>query len=226
MAKPPANAAGGYIPAQHPDGAAGFTANKPDSAAGQPATPHHHPAPQPPCNESKTFCPSDNKPGEADSNKAYGTFKSAAPAVPGSVADASASRKDSSGSARGGAAQPGDPLRATAEQNNTPGNWTAMSQTTIVLGTDGNTSVQPGAMAGVSRWGRCWCSCGGGERGRECVCVEPGRGVGDTKARRRPNSSDRFLLNTPLKARGGGGGGAQRKEQCELEITVSNVTLM
>ncbi|KAI3377356.1 hypothetical protein L3Q82_008560, partial [Scortum barcoo] len=49
---------------------------------------------------------------------------------------------------RGAAAPYGDPLRAAAEQNNTAGNWTAMSQTTIILGTDGNTSVQPGAVTG------------------------------------------------------------------------------
>lgn len=92
----------------------------------------------------------ENKPGEPDSNKEYGTFKSTAPAVPGSVAANSAFRKDSVGAARGGSAQYGDPNRATTEQNNATGNWTAMSQTTIVLGTDGNTSVQPGTLAGVS----------------------------------------------------------------------------
>ncbi|XP_014864532.1 PREDICTED: sodium- and chloride-dependent glycine transporter 2 isoform X1 [Poecilia mexicana] len=139
MAKQPA----GYIPMQQQEGAAGFTANKPDNTVpSQPHAPHHHPAPQPPppCNESKTFCPPENKPGEPDSNKEYGTFKSApAPPVPGSVAINSAFRKDSAG----------DPLRATAEQNNTPGNWTTMSQTTIILGTDGNTSVQPGTLAGA-----------------------------------------------------------------------------
>ncbi|XP_069382828.1 sodium- and chloride-dependent glycine transporter 2 isoform X1 [Paralichthys olivaceus] len=147
MAKQPAT---GYIPAQQPDGAAGLTTNKPDNtAACAPPSPHHHPAPQPPCNENKTFCPTENKPGDADSNKAYGTFKNTPPVVPGSVAVNSAFRKDSAGSARGGSAQCGDPLRAAAEQNNTAGNWTAMSQTTIILGTDGNTSVQPGTVAGA-----------------------------------------------------------------------------
>uniref|UniRef100_A0A3B4WH14 Solute carrier family 6 member 5 n=1 Tax=Seriola lalandi dorsalis TaxID=1841481 RepID=A0A3B4WH14_SERLL len=154
MAKQPASASAptGYIPAQQSDGAAGLTANKPDNSAPcPPPAPHHHPAPQPPppCNESKTFCPTENNPGEPDANKAYGTFKSTPPAVPGSVATNSAFRKDSACSARGGSAQYGDPLRATAEQNNTAGNWTAMSQTTIILGTDGNTSVQPGTVAGA-----------------------------------------------------------------------------
>ncbi|XP_047437172.1 sodium- and chloride-dependent glycine transporter 2 isoform X2 [Mugil cephalus] len=151
MAKQPASAPTGYIPAQQPDGAAGLTANKPDNTAAACPTPapHHHPAPQPPapCNESKTFCPTENKPGELDSNKAYGTFKNTPPA--GSVAVNSAFRKDSVGSARGGSAQYGDPLRATTEQNNATGNWTTMSQTTIILGTDGNTSVQPGTLAGA-----------------------------------------------------------------------------
>lgn len=154
MAKQPASAPTGYIPAQQSDGAAGLTGNKPDNtAACPPSTPRHHPAPQPPppCNERNTFCPVENKPGEPDSNKEYGTFKNTPPAVPGSVAVNSALRKDSVGSARGGSAQYGDPLRATAEQNNTAGNWTSMSQTTIILGTDGNTSVQPGTVAGVSQ---------------------------------------------------------------------------
>lgn len=152
MAKQPASAPTGYIPAQQSDGAAGLTGNKPDNtAACPPSAPRHHPAPQPPppCNERNTFCPAENKPGEPDSNKEYGTFKNTPPAVPGSVN--SALRKDSVGSARGGSAQYGDPLRATAEQNNTAGNWTSMSQTTIILGTDGNTSVQPGTVEGVSQ---------------------------------------------------------------------------
>lgn len=154
MAKQLASAPTGYIPAQQPDGAAGLTASKSDNTAACPSpAPHHHPAPQPPppCNERNTFCPTENKPGELDSNKEYGTFKNTPPAVPGSVAVNSALRKDSVGSARGGAAQYGDPLRATTEQNNTAGNWTSMSQTTIILGTDGHMSVQPGTLAGVSQ---------------------------------------------------------------------------
>ncbi|XP_028295505.1 sodium- and chloride-dependent glycine transporter 2-like [Gouania willdenowi] len=125
-----------YIPMQQPDGAAGFTANKPDTCTAPCAppapAPHHHPAPQPPppSNESKTFCPTESKPGDADSNKAYGTFRGTPPPVPGSVAANSAFRKDSG---------------ATTEQNNATGNWTTMSQTTIILGADGNTSVQPGS---------------------------------------------------------------------------------
>lgn len=128
MAKQPPGSPAGLIPTQQqPDGAAGRTTNKPD----------HHPAPQPPCSESKTFCPTESKPADLDSSKAYGTFRNSPPAVPGSAAAHSGSVH-------------GDPLRATAEHNNTAGGWTAMSQTTIILGTDGNTSVQPGAVTGVS----------------------------------------------------------------------------
>lgn len=151
MSTLPACAPSSYIPMQQPDGAAGLTTNQPDNAAAcPPPAPHHHPAPPPPSNESKSFCPTENKPGELDSSKAYGTFKNAAPAVPGSAAVNSAFRKDSAASARGGSVHNADPLRATAEQNNTAGNWTAMSQTTIILGTDGNTSVQPGTVTAVS----------------------------------------------------------------------------
>lgn len=162
MPKQPANAPVGHNPSQQPEGAVGVTANKPENVSCQPSAPHVHPAPQPPpCNESKTFGPTESKPGEPETNKVYGTFKNTAPAVPGSVAESSAFRKDSTGSAaaqtggatasqgRGMSVQYGDPLRATTEQNNASGNWTAMSQTTIVLGTDGNTSVQPSAISEV-----------------------------------------------------------------------------
>ncbi|XP_029354016.1 sodium- and chloride-dependent glycine transporter 2 isoform X2 [Echeneis naucrates] len=148
MAKQPASASAptSYIPAQQSEGAAGLTANKPENSSPYPAAAAQPPLP---CNESKTFCPTGNIPVEPDNNKAYWTFKSTPPAVPGSVAVNSAFRKDSASSARGGSAQDCDPLRATSEQNNTAGNWAAMSQTTIILGTDGNTSVQPGIVEGA-----------------------------------------------------------------------------
>lgn len=164
-----------YIPTQQSDAAAGLTANKVDhqhqhhqaaataAAAAAPApptsstsTPHHHnplqqqQQQQPSSHESKSFCPSENK--EPDGSKAYGTFKSAAPPAPVPVPVNSAFRKDSSsssGAARAGSVQYSEPLH-----NNTAAgsNWTAMSQTTIILGTDGNTSVQASSAApGVSR---------------------------------------------------------------------------
>jgi len=157
MAKQPAG--GSSVPAQQPDGASGFTASTPDNAAAAAEAAadspihhlHHRPAPPPPCsgNEGKTFSNTENKPGELDSSRAYGTFKNAAPAAPEPVAGNSALGMDSVGSARVGSGQCVDPLRA--EQNNTAGNWTTMSQTTIILGTDGITSVQAVAAAGVSQ---------------------------------------------------------------------------
>lgn len=159
-----------YIPTQQSDAAAGLTGNKVDqhqhhhaaaaAAAAAPApptstssTPQHHSLQQqqqPLGHESKSFCPSENK--EPDGSKAYGTFKSAAPPVPVPVnsafrKDSSSSCPPSSGAARAGSVQYGEPLH-----NNTAAgsHWTAMSQTTIILGTDGNTSVQASAAAGVS----------------------------------------------------------------------------
>uniref|UniRef100_A0A8C7VDB1 Transporter n=1 Tax=Oncorhynchus mykiss TaxID=8022 RepID=A0A8C7VDB1_ONCMY len=138
MAKQPANAPTGCNPLQQPEG---VSANKPDNAFNQ--TSAAYPAPQPAqSNESKTFCPTENKPGEPGEVKVYGTFKNAALPVPGSVAALSAARDIP--------VQYGDPLRVTGDQNNASGNWTTMSQTTIILGADGNTSVQPGAVMGVS----------------------------------------------------------------------------
>ena len=163
MSKQPVNAPTGFHPSQQPEAGVGVTANKPENVPSQPAAPFGHPAPQPPPNnECKTFCPSENKPGEPEANKVYGTFKNTAPAIPGAVSANSAFRKDSAGSAaaqtgvpgavqgRGMSVQYGDPFRATAEQNNASGTWTRMSQTTIILGIDGNTSVQPGTMTAVS----------------------------------------------------------------------------
>lgn len=40
--------------------------------------------------------------------------------------------------------------KSTLEQNNAKGGWVPMSQSTVVLGTDGNTSVLPGGLGEVS----------------------------------------------------------------------------
>lgn len=40
--------------------------------------------------------------------------------------------------------------KSTLEQNNAKGAWVTLSQSTVVLGTDGNTSVLPGRVEGVS----------------------------------------------------------------------------
>uniref|UniRef100_A0A4W5MWH5 Uncharacterized protein n=1 Tax=Hucho hucho TaxID=62062 RepID=A0A4W5MWH5_9TELE len=130
MTKQPANAPTGFNPLHQPEG---VSANKPDNAFNQTsaAYPVHQPAQS---TESKTFCSTENKPGEPGEVKVYGTFKNADLPVAGSVAANSAARDIP--------VQYRDPLRATGDQNNASGNWTNMSQTTIILGADGNTSVQ------------------------------------------------------------------------------------
>uniref|UniRef100_A0A672QWI3 Sodium- and chloride-dependent glycine transporter 2-like n=1 Tax=Sinocyclocheilus grahami TaxID=75366 RepID=A0A672QWI3_SINGR len=138
------------IPPQPSGGAVGdTTTNKPQNG---------NPVPQPPpVNERKTFCPSENKPCEMEASKAYGTFKNAAPG-PTFAPVNSAVRKDSVGKLDGSTGKATSDfmsnnqsaVRIAVEHNNTTGDWTSMSQTTIILGTDGNTSVLPGTVTGVS----------------------------------------------------------------------------
>ncbi|KAJ8272325.1 hypothetical protein COCON_G00111840 [Conger conger] len=158
MAKQPVNNPAGFNPSPLHEGTVGVTANNPENVQHLPSD--KQPAPQPiPDNERKTFCPVENKQGEAEVSKAYGTFKNAAP-VP--VPINSALRKDSAGSALprtdGSTTVHGTLMsshctdglsnqsatRSAVEQNNATGNWTSVSQTTVILGTDGNTSVLPG----------------------------------------------------------------------------------
>ncbi|XP_016370139.1 sodium- and chloride-dependent glycine transporter 2-like [Sinocyclocheilus rhinocerous] len=144
MLRQPSNS----IPPQPSGGAVGdTTTNKPQNG---------NPVPQPPpVNERKTFCPSENKPCEMEANKAYGTFKNAAPG-PTFAPVNSAVRKDSVGKMDGSTGKATSDfmsnnqsaVRIAAEHNNTTGDWTSMSQTTIILGTDGNTSVLPGTVTG------------------------------------------------------------------------------
>lgn len=143
MAKQPV----AHIPTQQPDATAGLTANRAEIIPLQPATPqHNHPAPQPPpppCNQSQTFCPTENIPGAPDGNKAYGTFKNNPPVVPATMTANSAFGKEPPAASCGVGAQ-------YAEQNNTATTWTNLSQTTVVLGIDGNMSVQTGSLTRVS----------------------------------------------------------------------------
>lgn len=157
MLRQPANSPAGFGSPHQPEGAVGVTTNKPENGHSLPSD--THPAPQPPpVNERKTFCPTENKPGETDSNKVYGTFKNVAPAVPVNSAlpknpAATLQQADGTtvhGKAMSDAVANQDAMRSTVEQNNATGNWTTMSQTTIILGTDGNTSVLPGTITGVS----------------------------------------------------------------------------
>lgn len=146
MLRQPSNS----VPPQPSGGPVGATTNtKPEN--GKPAPP------PPPVNERKTFCPSENKPCDMEANKAYGTFKNTAPG-PTFAGVNSAVRKDSVGKmdASTGKATSDfmsnnqSAVRIAAEHNNSTGDWTSMSQTTIILGTDGNTSVLPGTVTGVS----------------------------------------------------------------------------
>ncbi|KAI2662900.1 Sodium- and chloride-dependent glycine transporter 2 [Labeo rohita] len=142
MLRQPSNS----IPPQPSGGAVGTT-NKPEN--GNPVLQ------PPPVNERKTFCPSENKPCDMEANKAYGTFKNAAPG-PTFAPVNSAVRKDSVGKMDGSTGKATSDfmsnnqsaVRIAAEHNNTTGDWTSMSQTTIILGTDGNTSVLPGTLTG------------------------------------------------------------------------------
>lgn len=129
-------------------GAVGATTNK---------TENGNVVPQQSENERKTFCPSENKPCELESSKAYGTFKNA---TSGPTFATSAVRKDSIGKMDGSIAHgkatsdavsnDQGAIRISGEHNNTTSEWTSMSQTTILLGTDGNTSVLSGTVTGVS----------------------------------------------------------------------------
>lgn len=133
---------------QSSGGTVGASTNKPENG---------NVVPQQSSNERKTFCPPENKPCELDSSKAYGTFKNV---TPGTTFASSAVRNDSVGRMDGSTTH-GKPtsdamsndqgaVRISAEHNNSASEWTSMSQTTILLGADGNTSVLPGTVTGVS----------------------------------------------------------------------------
>ncbi|XP_029112206.1 sodium- and chloride-dependent glycine transporter 2 isoform X1 [Scleropages formosus] len=136
-------------PVAQPEGALGVSthssSNPACSAQPEPQA-QAQPQPQPPvANERKTFCPAENKAGEADGNKAYGTFKNAPPRADGSAA---LHGTFVSSHCTEPCLSNQSALKSTAEQNNATGNWTPMmSQTTVILGTDGNTAVLPGSEA-------------------------------------------------------------------------------
>ncbi|XP_077568553.1 sodium- and chloride-dependent glycine transporter 2 isoform X4 [Stigmatopora nigra] len=115
---------GAHIPTQQTDG---FITNKPEINPLQPGTPLHQ-APPPPCNENQTFCPAENIPAGPEGGKAYGTFQNNPPVVPAPGTTNSS-------------------FRDGAQQNNTESKWTPMSQTTVILGVDGNMSVQTGSLS-------------------------------------------------------------------------------
>ncbi|XP_064169085.1 sodium- and chloride-dependent glycine transporter 2-like isoform X1 [Anguilla rostrata] len=162
LPKQPVNSPARFDSLPQPEGAGGLTTNKFGNVQNLP--PDSQSAYQSQAtDERKTFCPAESKQREADGEKAYGTFKNAAP-VP--VPANSALRKDSGGPAPPktdgstavhgalmsshvtGALPNQSAVKGTVEQNNATSNWASMSQTTVLLGTDGNTSVMSGATAG------------------------------------------------------------------------------
>lgn len=159
MAKQPGNNSVRSDSAPQPEGAGGVTTNRSAPVQNLPPDSAHQAT-----DERKTFYPTENKQREADGDRAYGTFKNAAPTP---VPVHSAVRKDSGGAAlprtdasavQGQLGSPHVPgaspsqsaVKSTAEQNNATGTWASPCQTTVLLGTDGNTSVLSSSAAGVS----------------------------------------------------------------------------
>ncbi|XP_023674928.1 sodium- and chloride-dependent glycine transporter 2 isoform X1 [Paramormyrops kingsleyae] len=156
MTKHPTNIPASFNTLPQPEGDVGITTNKSEHAKNLPS--NAQPAPQPPlANERKTFCTTENKLGEVEGSKEYGTFKNAAPVPAVNAAfraDCALPQTDGSAVVHGtltpshctDALSTHSALKCTVEQNNATGNWTSMSQTTVILGTDGNTSVLPGTV--------------------------------------------------------------------------------
>lgn len=115
--------------------------------------------------------------------------------------------------------------KGTLERNNTPAvGWVNMSQSTVVLGTDGITSVLPGsvatAAAQVSRScsaraasrplgvrgepGRGGCTCANGETGWQCQVMDAGGSFGALEARAAlgsPVQGSRAVVTLPEESR-------------------------
>ncbi|KAG7473682.1 hypothetical protein MATL_G00098440 [Megalops atlanticus] len=162
MTKHPVNSPGRFNPIPQTEGAGGLTTNKTSSVQNLPFDPQHAHQSQP-ADERKTFCAAENTLVEMEVEKVYGTFKDAALAP---VPVNSGLRKDSTGPTvlqmDGSTAVRGtlmsshckdalpiqNAVKSTMGQNNATGNWASMSQTTVILGTDGNTSVLPGMVSG------------------------------------------------------------------------------
>ncbi|MBN3289676.1 SC6A5 protein, partial [Polypterus senegalus] len=150
------------------EGAVGVTIKKTEQDQNLPSDVLTQQQPQPPrvstspSIERKTFSQPEAKIGEAEATRIPGTIQNSHP-----VQDTSATLKDTFEhtvqkdastavhsklmSSQCTEAVTNQTLnKSTMEQNNATGNWTTMSSTTVVLGTDGNTSVMPGTVAGVS----------------------------------------------------------------------------
>ncbi|XP_039605172.1 sodium- and chloride-dependent glycine transporter 2 isoform X2 [Polypterus senegalus] len=148
------------------EGAVGVTIKKTEQDQNLPSDVLTQQQPQPPrvstspSIERKTFSQPEAKIGEAEATRIPGTIQNSHP-----VQDTSATLKDTFEhtvqkdastavhsklmSSQCTEAVTNQTLnKSTMEQNNATGNWTTMSSTTVVLGTDGNTSVMPGTVAG------------------------------------------------------------------------------
>ncbi|MGH0139755.1 UNVERIFIED_CONTAM: hypothetical protein FKN15_069983 [Acipenser sinensis] len=160
MTKQPTNNPAPLNPGGQPDGTAGVIINKPEQDQTLPSE-VHPPAQQAkvsksPYTEQKTFSAVEAKPNAPEGTTLAGTFKNISPAQANSATRKDSietvPHKDASTTVFSKFVPPHcteavlnqSIMKSTVEQNNATGNWTTMSQTTVVLGTDGNTSVLPG----------------------------------------------------------------------------------
>ncbi|KAK6472992.1 sodium- and chloride-dependent glycine transporter 2-like [Huso huso] len=160
MTKQPTNNPAPLNPGGQPDGTAGVIINKPEQDQTLPSE-VHPPAQQAkvsksPYTEQKTFSAVEAKPNAPEGTTLAGTFKNISPAQANSATRKDSiepvPHKDASTTVYSKFVPPHcteavlnqSIMKSTVEQNNATGNWTTISQTTVVLGTDGNTSVLPG----------------------------------------------------------------------------------
>ncbi|MGH0137000.1 UNVERIFIED_CONTAM: hypothetical protein FKN15_043141 [Acipenser sinensis] len=160
MAKQPTKNHAPMNPGGQPDDTAGAIINKPEKDQNLPSE-VHPPAQQAkvsksPSIERKTLSAVEAKPHAPEAITIAGTLKNTSPSQVNSVTrkdsiepvphkDASTTVYSKIVSPHCTEAVPNQSImKSTMEQNNATGNWTTMSQTTVVLGTDGNTSVMPG----------------------------------------------------------------------------------
>ncbi|KAM4723188.1 LOW QUALITY PROTEIN: sodium- and chloride-dependent glycine transporter 2 [Rhinophrynus dorsalis] len=152
-----------------PIGGAGVTIHSPDNDLPLQASSKLAKLSQSTSNDSKGFTAEDTKPQDLERSRIGGSCKMSGAQAQGNFAlkkDSvesfpikNASMADSNGqtnplhcrivplqSAEGDATQGFG--KTTLEQNNAKGGWVPMSQSTVVLGTDGNTSVFPGSLNG------------------------------------------------------------------------------
>nr|XP_006642702.2 PREDICTED: sodium- and chloride-dependent glycine transporter 2 isoform X1 [Lepisosteus oculatus] len=165
MTKQPVNSPANFNPLSQTEGAVGVITNKPEHVQNLPSEVQSQTQPakvsKSPSTERRTFSPAENKPGETEGIKACGTLKNAVPvpvtsAIRKDSLEPALPQKDDSTTVHGKSMSshckevvPNESvMKSTVEQNSATGNWTAMSQTTVVLGTDGNTSVLPGTVSG------------------------------------------------------------------------------